>query len=133
MLGDISVANEFYIICGYTDMGRSIDGLCALLQNRLHMDPRQWALCLFCGKRCDRLKPLPASNSTGLCPDWKSNSPETTASPSNKEEAIVLFFILPLQLVIFCCTTLCLFNRILYFVLVHFHINDFISIKPQLI
>lgn len=124
MLGDISVANEVYIICGYTDMGRSIDGLCALLQDRLHMDPRQRALCLFCGKRCDRLNPLP---------DWKSNSPETTASPSNKEEAIVLFFILPLQLVIFCCTTLCLFNRILYFVLVHFHINDFISIKSQLI
>ncbi len=58
MLGDISVADEIYIICGYTDMRRSIDGLCAIVQDRLHMDPRKRALYLFCGKRCDRLKAL---------------------------------------------------------------------------
>ena len=58
MLGDISVADEIYIVCGYTDMRRSIDGLCAIVQDRLHMDPRQRALYLFCGKRCDRLKAL---------------------------------------------------------------------------
>ena len=34
------------------------DGLCAIVQDRLHMDPRQRALYLFCGKRCDRLKAL---------------------------------------------------------------------------
>ena len=32
MLGDISVADEIYIVCGYTDMRRSIDGLCAIVQ-----------------------------------------------------------------------------------------------------
>lgn len=58
MLGDISVADEIYIVCGYTDMRRSIDGLCAIVQDRLHMNPRQRALYLFCGKRCDRLKAL---------------------------------------------------------------------------
>ena len=58
MLGDISVADEIYIVCGYTDMRRSIDGLCAIVQDRLHMDPRQRALYLFCGKRYDRLKVL---------------------------------------------------------------------------
>ena len=58
MLGDISVADEIYIVCGYMDMRRSIDGLCAIVQDRLHMDPRQRALYLFCGKRCDRLKAL---------------------------------------------------------------------------
>ena len=58
MLGDISVADEIYIVCGYTDMRRSIDGLCAIVQERLRMDPRQRALYLFCGKRCDRLKAL---------------------------------------------------------------------------
>ena len=58
MLGDISAADEIYIVCGYTDMRRSIDGLCAIVQDRLRMDPRQRALYLFCGKRCDRLKAL---------------------------------------------------------------------------
>ena len=58
MLGDISVADEIYIVCGYTDMRRSIDGLCAIVQDRLHMDPRQRCLYLFGGKRCDRLKAL---------------------------------------------------------------------------
>ncbi len=58
MLGDISAADEIYIVCGYTDMRRSIDGLCAIVQDRLCMDPRQRALYLFCGKRCDRLKSL---------------------------------------------------------------------------
>lgn len=29
MLGDITAATDIYIICGYTDMRKSIDGLCA--------------------------------------------------------------------------------------------------------
>ena len=58
MLGDITAAEEIYLVCGYTDMRRSIDGLCAIVQDRLHRDPRQRALYLFCGKRCDRLKAL---------------------------------------------------------------------------
>ncbi len=58
MLGDISVADEIYIVCGYTDMRRSIDGLCGIVQERLRMDPRRRALCLFCGRRCDRIKAL---------------------------------------------------------------------------
>ena len=28
MLGDITIASELYIVCGYTDMRKSIDGLC---------------------------------------------------------------------------------------------------------
>lgn len=58
MLGDITAADEIYIVCGYTDMRRAIDGLRAIVQDRLHMDPRRSALYLFCGKRCDRIKAL---------------------------------------------------------------------------
>ena len=58
MLGDISAADEIYIVCGYTDMRRSIDGLCGIVQGKLHMYPRRSALYLFCGRRCDRIKAL---------------------------------------------------------------------------
>ena len=58
MIGDISSADEIYIVCGYTDMRKSIDGLYAIVEDKLHMDPRQSAIFLFCGRRCDRLKIL---------------------------------------------------------------------------
>ena len=71
MLGDITAADELYIVTGYTDMRKSIDGLCAIVEDQLHMDPRRSALYLFCGKRCAS---LPGSNSTGLCQVLKLNS-----------------------------------------------------------
>ena len=58
MLGDITAADELYIVTGYTDMRKSIDGLCAIVEQQLHMDPRCSALYLFCGKRCDQVKVL---------------------------------------------------------------------------
>lgn len=58
MLGDITAADELYIVTGYTDMRKSIDGLCAIIEDQLHMDPRRSDLYLFCGKRCDRVKAL---------------------------------------------------------------------------
>ena len=58
MIGDITVADEIFIVCGYTDMRKSIDGLCAIVEDKLHMDPRRSAIFLFCGRRCDRLKIL---------------------------------------------------------------------------
>ena len=58
MIGDITVADEIYIVCGYTDMRKSIDGLCAIVEDKPHMDPRSSALFLFCGRRCDRIKIL---------------------------------------------------------------------------
>ena len=39
MLGDITVADEIYVICGYTDMRKSIDGLCAVVKDQLNMNP----------------------------------------------------------------------------------------------
>jgi len=56
MLGDITAADEIYIVTGRTDMRKSIDGLCAIVEEQLHMDPRRSALYLFCGKRCDRFR-----------------------------------------------------------------------------
>ena len=58
MLGDISVAENVYIACGYTDMRKSIDGLAALVQEHFHKDPFESAIFVFCGKHCDRIKVL---------------------------------------------------------------------------
>ena len=58
MLGNISVADNIYIVCGTTDMHKPIDGLCSIIRDKLSMDPDQSSLFLFCGKRCDRIKVL---------------------------------------------------------------------------
>lgn len=58
MLGDISRVDNIYIVCGHTDMRKSIDGLCAIIQNQLNMDPCSSSLYLFCGRKRDRLKAL---------------------------------------------------------------------------
>ena len=50
MLGDITAADELYIITSYTDMRKSIDGLCAIVENQLHMDPRKKPCISFVGK-----------------------------------------------------------------------------------
>ncbi len=59
MLGDITIATELYVIIGYTDMRKSIDGLCTIIKEQFHMEPcHSSALYLFCEKRCDRIKVL---------------------------------------------------------------------------
>ena len=58
MLGDISGLDNTYIVCGYTDMRKSIDGLCAVVETQLRMNPASSALFLFCGRRRDRIKAL---------------------------------------------------------------------------
>ncbi len=58
MLGDISSADNIYIITGYTDMRKSIDGLCSIILNQLRSEPDGRSIYLFCGKRCDRIKVL---------------------------------------------------------------------------
>ena len=58
MIGDISRAEHIYIVCGYTDMRKAIDGLAAIVQHNFKLDVFSGNLFLFCGKRCDRIKAL---------------------------------------------------------------------------
>lgn len=58
MLGDISSAINIYVITGYTDMRKSIDGLCAIVLDQLKTESDGRSIYLFCGKRCDRIKIL---------------------------------------------------------------------------
>ena len=57
MLGDVSGLEKIYIVCGYTDMRKSIDGLCTVIEDPLKMDPSSSALFLFCGGGGEGLKP----------------------------------------------------------------------------
>ena len=58
MIGDISLATNIYIVTGYTDMRRAIDGLYAIIVDKLKEEPDRRSIYLFCGKRCDRIKIL---------------------------------------------------------------------------
>lgn len=58
MLGDITVARDIYIACGYTDMRKSIDGLAATVQEQFHLDPFSTTLYLFCGWSRNKIKAL---------------------------------------------------------------------------
>ena len=58
MLNDLSSNQQVYLVTGYTDLRRSIDGLATLIQGQLRLDPFSSALFLFCGRRRDRIKGL---------------------------------------------------------------------------
>ena len=51
MLSDFTGADRVYIVCGYTDLRRGIDGLAALVQQEFQLDPFSNCLFLFCGRR----------------------------------------------------------------------------------
>ena len=58
MQNDFNYNCPVYITCGYTDLRGGIDGLANLVKAQFQMDPLQWALFLFCGRRRDRFKTL---------------------------------------------------------------------------
>ena len=49
---------QVYLVCGYTDMRRSIDGLAGIVKQNFGLEPCSESLFLFCGKRRDRMKAL---------------------------------------------------------------------------
>ena len=57
MLKELTNAKT-YIVCGYTDMRHSIDGLAAIVKQNYGLEPCSGSLFLFCGKRRDRMKAL---------------------------------------------------------------------------
>lgn len=58
MLNSIIGKKTVYIVTGYTDIRKEIDGLDAIVQDKLSLDPYSKALFLFCGKNPCKLKGL---------------------------------------------------------------------------
>ena len=58
MLKDLISGKQVYVVTGYTDLRKSIDGLAAIVQGQLEMDVFGKGVFLFCGRRCDRIKGL---------------------------------------------------------------------------
>ena len=58
MLNELARNNQVYVVTGYTDLRRSIDGLATIVKAQLQLDPYSSALFLFCGRRGDRIKGL---------------------------------------------------------------------------
>ena len=52
------IKGPYFIVCGYTDLRRGIDGLACIVQQNYELDVCSGALFLFCGRRCDRIKAL---------------------------------------------------------------------------
>ena len=50
--GHLKCVDAIYIVCGRTDMRKSIDGLCAIIQEQFSMEIDH-ALFSFCGRKCD--------------------------------------------------------------------------------
>ena len=57
MLKDLT-SDNIYIVCGHTDMRKSIDGLAALVQQQFQLALFASSAFLFCGRRRDRMKVL---------------------------------------------------------------------------
>lgn len=47
MLNDLPCGTQVYLVTGYTDLRRSIDGLAAIVQGQLRLDPFCKGLFLF--------------------------------------------------------------------------------------
>jgi len=58
MLTELLMQTTVYIVTGYTDMRKGIDGLAAIVQGKLSLDPFSKSLFLFCGRNSRKLKGL---------------------------------------------------------------------------
>ena len=58
MMKDLIRGKQVYIVTGYTDLRKSIDGLASIVQGQLELDVFSRGPFPFCGRRCDRIKGL---------------------------------------------------------------------------
>lgn len=89
MIGDLSGVKKIYLITGFTDMRRSVDGLMGLVKDVYNLDPYANAAFFFCGRRADRIKVLHFDN-TGMTLLYHRLDEGRFRWPRNKSEALEL-------------------------------------------
>lgn len=89
MLADISRVDQILIVCGYTDMRKSIDGLIGIITQSYNLNPFSNSLFLFCGRRGDRLKAL-LWEKDGFVLLYKRLETGRFQWPRNQEEVSIL-------------------------------------------
>ena len=55
---NISKETQIYLACGATDMRKSINELCGIVQGNFELDPFEEACFVFCNRKRNRLKIL---------------------------------------------------------------------------
>lgn len=58
MLKELAKNVDVYLVTGYTDMRKGIDGLATIVQGQLKLDPFNRCLFLFCGRNRCKMKGL---------------------------------------------------------------------------
>ena len=89
MIGDLSGVKKIYLITGYTDMRRSVDGLMGIVKDVYNLDPYANAAFFFCGRRADRIKVL-HFDSTGMTLLYHRLDEGRFRWPRTKSEALEL-------------------------------------------
>ena len=89
MIGDISGAKKLYVVTGYTDMRKSIDGLMAIVKDTYEMDPDASVAYFFCGRKADRIKVLHFERD-GMCLLYKRLDSGRYRWPRDRSEALEL-------------------------------------------
>ena len=58
MLNEIVSSSKVYIVTGYTDMRKGIDGLAQIIGGKYEHDIYSKSIYLFCGRSCSKIKGL---------------------------------------------------------------------------
>ena len=90
MLNDAKGFSSVYLVTGYTDLRRDIDGLAAIVESTYKLDPYQKnVLFLFCGRCSDRIKGL-VFEGDGFLMLYKRLEAGCFTWPRNENEALSL-------------------------------------------
>ena len=88
MLNDATGFSDIFLVCGYTDLRRGIDGLAGIIEQNYQLNPYQkQVLFLFCGRKTDRLKGL-LWEGDGFLLLYKRLEAGKFIWPRSKEEAL---------------------------------------------